>query len=231
MVERLGVDGPHGMNPGCRGGGARAAALAAVLAVLGSGADVAHAGCGGVRHAAPAGRMEPARRPPLAIGDSTMLLAVRPLARAGFETNARGCRQMSEGLALLARLRHERRLARLVLVHLGANAGVRAGEIVRALRILGPRRILVLVTPRPGRDARVIRAAGRRWPRRVRILDWVREHAGHPGWFSGDGLHLSDRGVAAFVALCRPFVALSQPREVASRQRGRFLPAPLRPPR
>lgn len=200
-----------------------AAGVAAAVAVAFAGlAPPARAACGGVVHRAPAGRQSPAHRPPLAIGDSTMLLAVRPLARIGFEANARGCRQWDEGLALLARLRRRHRLAKVVLVHLGANAGVRMPSIVRALHILGPRRILILVTPRPGRDARVIRAAGRRWPRRVRVLDWVRDHAGHPGWFSGDGLHLSDAGVRAFVGFCRPFLALSRPRRVAVRVPGGF---------
>jgi hypothetical protein len=184
----------------------------------------ARAACGGVWHEAPAGRIDPAHRPPLAIGDSTMLLAVRSLARIGFEANARGCRQWDEGLALLARLRRQRRLAKVVLVHLGANAGVRPGEIRRALGILGPRRILVLVTPRPGRQARLVRDAGRRWPRRVRVLDWVRLHAGHYGWFSCDGLHLSDAGVRAFTRFCRPYLALARPRRVAVRVPGRFQP-------
>lgn len=190
----------------------RLARLCAALALAGAclagpAATTAPAGCGGVRHARPH-RIDFAHRPPLAIGDSTMLLAVHPLGRAGIEANARGCRQISEGLGLIARRRRERRLPRVVIVALGANWRITSRDVRKALRIIGPRRILVLVTPREagggsGSDARVERAAGRRYPRRVRVLDWVRQSAGHGAYFSGDGLHLSFKGVDAFVALLR----------------------------
>jgi hypothetical protein len=94
-------------------------------------------------------------------------------------------------------------------MHLGLNAGIRTAEISRALRILGPRRILVLITPRGGHDRRIIRSANRRWPRRTRVIDWVRAYTGHREYFSEPhGLHLSDRGVAVFVRLCRRMVFL-----------------------
>ena len=149
-----------------------ASALAAAALLLGSGPEVAVAACGGVKYARPS-RINQRHRPPLAIGDSTMLLAVKPLARAGFEANARGCRPVYEGLDLLAARKRQRRLPKVVLMHLGLNAGITTPEIRRALGIMGRRRILVLVTPRGGHDARIIRAAGRRWPRRVRVLDWA----------------------------------------------------------
>ena len=179
-----------------------------VLAVLALVAAPAAASCGGVNRSVPKGHIDPGHRPPLAIGDSTMLLAVGPLAAVGFEVNARGCRPMWEGLDLLDRLRRERRLPKLVLMNLGANSGMSSSEIRQALEILGPKRILVMVTPRQ-RDAGVIRAAAKRWPKRLRVLDWVSAYAGHPGWFSGDGLHLSWSGVDAFVALSKRFVALN----------------------
>lgn len=185
----------------------------AVLVVLGLfAAAPASANCGGVKHALPAGPIDFAHRPPLAIGDSTMLLAVKPLARIGFEANSRGCRPLREGLALLSRLRSEHRLPKLVLIHLGANWGLSTVKIKQALLILGPKRTLVMVTPRPGRDARIVRAAGKRWPKHLKVLDWVRAHAGHPEYFSGDGLHLSFRGVEAYVRLCMPYVALDRGR-------------------
>jgi hypothetical protein len=181
------------------------AALALAL-LAGPGPEPAAAACGGVKYARPA-RIDPAHRPPLAIGDSTMLLAVEPLARIGFEANARGCRPVYEGLDLLARRKRQRRLPKVVLVHLGLNGGIQPADIRRALQILGRRRILVLATPRGGHDARVIRESGRRWPRRVRVLDWVRIRQGHREYFSEPhGLHLSMTGVRVFVQLCRRFV-------------------------
>ncbi|MDX6698763.1 MAG: hypothetical protein QOE65_2160 [Solirubrobacteraceae bacterium] len=163
----------------------------------------AGASCGGVVYAKPRRAADPGHRPPLAIGDSTMLLAVKPLARAGFEANARGCRPVYEGIDILAQRKRRRRLPHVVLMHLGLNAGIQTREIIRALGILGPRRVLVLVTPRGGHDSATIRAAGRRWPRRVRVLDWVRAYQGHREYFSEPhGLHLSQTGVRAFVRLC-----------------------------
>src|SRR5205823_12909893 len=51
----------------------------------------AQAGCGGVETAYPAHRHH-GERPPLAIGDSTMLLALPELAHSGYDVNAHRCR-------------------------------------------------------------------------------------------------------------------------------------------
>lgn len=95
---------------------------------------------------------------------------------------------------------------------LGANSTLRPIDIQRALRLLGPHRTLGLATHRswfgkPGADTGVIRRMARRYPKRIRLLDWVRYAAPHPGWFrSGgydDGLHTNlfgSREFAAFIA-------------------------------
>src|SRR5947199_7924225 len=88
-------------------------AIAAALAVLAVAAVAspasAQGGCGGVQAAAPTRHHGPGAAP-LAIGDSTMLLALPYLAREGFEVNAHGCREYDEALALLRGLRAGRRL-------------------------------------------------------------------------------------------------------------------------
>ncbi|HEY1359641.1 MAG TPA: hypothetical protein VGF21_15160, partial [Thermoleophilaceae bacterium] len=78
----------------------RRGALLAVagLALLAPGA--AQAACGGTKHFSPHKRLVRGRQP-LAIGDSVMLGAGRQLSAAGFEVNARGCRQVSEGLGIV----------------------------------------------------------------------------------------------------------------------------------
>jgi hypothetical protein len=98
-------------------------------------------------------------------------------------------------------------------MHLGLNGGISTRLSRRGLRILGPHRVLVLVTPRGGHDARVIRAAGRRWPTHVRVLDWVHAYHGHHEYFSEPhGLHLSQTGVRLFVRLCQKRVlSLNRP--------------------
>jgi hypothetical protein len=163
------------------------------------------AGCGGVQHFLPTvDRAE--GRPPLAVGDSIMLGAVGQLRGSGFEVDVRGCRQFSEGLALL-RARSSS-LPNVVVVALGTNWTVTLNQIRAGLRIVGPRRVLGLVTPREvggvrSSDQAVMRAAGRRWPRRVKVLDWVAYSAGHWNWFWSDGLHLQPRGARALARLMR----------------------------
>jgi hypothetical protein len=138
---------------------------------------------------------------PLAVGDSVMLGAVPQLRRAGFEVNARGCRQMSDGLRLLERRRRAGSLPDVVVVALGHNWTITIDDIRRALMILGPERVLGMVTPRGEfASARAaIGAAGRRWPARVRVLPWAARSAGKP--WTWDGLHLTRAGARAFARL------------------------------
>jgi hypothetical protein len=187
-----------------------AVALVAALSVLW--APAAHAGCGGVETASPKHKVAP--RPPLAIGDSSMLLALPALARVGYKANARGCRQFAEGLRLLRDARRSHELPHLVVLALGADASINAGQIQQAKKILGPKRKLGLVTPREigggeSNDANVIRNAGQRDPERVKVLDWVHYSAGHSNWFQPDGLHLTFSGAKAFARLLKKLIPLA----------------------
>jgi hypothetical protein len=185
---------------------------AVLLAPAPAGAD-----CGGVKRARPHHHVVPGR-PPLVIGDSVLLGAVDEVARAGYEVNTRGCRQMTEGLRVLKR---KRPLPAFVVIMLGANWKIAPSEIRAALRILGPDRTLGLVTPRrdPG-DSRVMRAAGRRYPDRVVVLDWARYTSGHSGWLSPDGLHLGPGGAQALARLLRTALPFAIPLD------GRWSPLP-----
>jgi hypothetical protein len=194
----------------------RRACLVLFAAVLLAAAP-AEADCGGVKRARPSHHLVPGR-PPLIIGDSVLLGAVHEVARAGYEVNTRGCRQMTEGLKVL---RRKRPLPSFVVIMLGANWKIAPGEIRTALRILGPGRTLGLVTPRhdPG-DSRVMRAAGRRYPGRVVVLDWAGYTARHSGWLSPDGLHLGPGGADALARLLRGALRYAVPLE------GRWKPVP-----
>jgi hypothetical protein len=157
-----------------------------------------------------------APRPPLAIGDSSMLLALPALARVGYKANARGCRQFTEGLRLLRDARRAHQLPHLVVLALGADASVTGAQIDQAKKILGSKRKLGLVTPRElgggeSNDAQVIRNAGQRDPERVKVLDWVRYSAGHSNWFQPDGLHLTFTGAKAFARLLKKLIPLAKP--------------------
>src|SRR4051794_30911574 len=105
----------------------RRALLMAVLA-LALAASPAQADCGGVVASYPH-HWRHHYRPPLVIGDSTMIFAVPVLARLGMQANARGCRMWSEGMALIRGRLHAHTLPHLVIMGLGANWTVTRGDI------------------------------------------------------------------------------------------------------
>jgi hypothetical protein len=188
--------------------------VAAVMATALISPPASHAGCGGVETAKPKHKVAP--RPPLAIGDSSMLLALPALARVGYKVNARGCRQFAEGLGVLRDARRHHRLPHLAVLALGADASVSAGQIAQARKIMGPKRKLGLVTPREtgggeSKDAELIRNAGQRDPVHIKVLDWVHYSAGHSSWFQPDGLHLTFSGAKAFARLLKKLVPLASP--------------------
>ena len=177
----------------------RAAIVGLIAAVALLAAPAAQAACGGVKRYSPStAKRSPA---PLAIGDSVMMGAVEPLRRAGFEIDVRGCRQMSEGLRVMSARKRSDSLPPVVIVALGNNWTVSTAEIRSALRIVGSERLLGLVTPRGAMaSARTaIRAAGRRWPTRARVLDWATQSAGKR--WTWDDLHLTSAGARGFTRL------------------------------
>jgi lysophospholipase L1-like esterase len=181
-----------------------ACSLCAILLVL-SFPAVSRAGCGGTVTAAPKTHVR-GQLAPLAIGDSTMLLSLPGLAAKGYEANAHGCRQFYQAVALLGQLRAGNALPHMVVISLGANCCITPQNITAALQVLGPGRLLVLVTPRQlgggsGANAALEHQEARDHPGRILLLDWVNYSAGHPGWFQPDGLHLTFPGVHAFTAL------------------------------
>jgi hypothetical protein len=157
--------------------------------------------CGGAQQATPSG-WHRHYQPPLAVGDSTMLLSMAALAGEGFSVDARGCRQYSEALSLLGALAQAHQLPHLVVLALGANGAISEDDVRQTIQILGPERVLVLVTQRQsGSDSQVLWAQARRFSAEIRILDWVSYSVGHPDWFQPDGLHLTLPGAAGFARL------------------------------
>ncbi len=181
------------------------AALSGALAATAPAFDPA---CGSVETAAARKNVNPGGHPPLAIGDSTMLLALPVLAREGYQVNAHGCRQIDEGLELIREDKRQGRLPHLIVIALGADASISPGQLAAAFRLIGPKRVLGLVVPLElgggtSSDADVVRAAAKRHPNRSVLLDWVAYSAGHRDWFQPDGLHLTFAGADAFARLLR----------------------------
>jgi hypothetical protein len=178
---------------------------------------VAHAagGCGYV-HLRP--RHFPLGSAPLAIGDSVMLGAAWRLTRAGFESDTLCGRSPRAGLDVLRRRRHRGTLPSVVVVALGSNAPMTSRDIAAMLRLLGPRRTLMLVTQmRHWRQASgvPIRRAARRHPARVELIDWSTLARRHPHWLWGDGTHLRPGGLPGYTRLIH--------RVAWSKLRGRYV--------
>jgi hypothetical protein len=153
----------------------------------------------GARHAEAA-----PRGAPLVIGDSTMIFAAPILGRLGMATDALGCRQFDQGVAMLSARRHAHALHPYAVLALGANGQVADRQIERALAVMGPDRVLGLVTPRNyAATASAMRRAAAAHPDRVLLIDWARFSAGHGSWFAGDGLHVDYEGAAAYAAFIR----------------------------
>ena len=103
----------------------------------------AGASCGGVEKERPthkrAHHVNPEGRPPLAIGDSSMLLAVHNLAHAGYRVNARGCRQFTEGIGVVGAAKRRHELPHMTAIALGADASISRSQIEHTLHLLGPK--------------------------------------------------------------------------------------------
>jgi hypothetical protein len=86
------------------------------------------------------------------------------------------------------------------------------------LRVIGPRRKLMLVTPlrswRAVNDGAMRRAA-RRHPKRVGLIDWSSHGRGNPQWLWGDGTHLRPTGLPPYTTLIH--------RDVWPTLRGRYI--------
>lgn len=186
-----------------------ATVTAAALAALAFGAPgSAQAKCGQTRTAKPA-NSSGSNRPPLVIGDSVLYEVVGPLARRGFEANGMICRTMAQGLAIMKKRRAQGTLPHMVVLQLGANGRVTTGDVKEALRIAGPKRVLVMLTPTDddpprGIDARIIRASGLVYSKRMIVLDWAAAVAARPSWVARDGVHLG--GQAGMNGLVRMIV-------------------------
>ena len=128
-------------------------------------------------------------RRPRAAGDRRLddaAGAARTSPREGYQVNAHGCRQIDEGLDVIRDAKRQGPPAAP-----GRDRARRRrqrsppGQIGRAFHLLGPRRVLGLVTPRElgggtGSDADAVRAAAKHHPRRVVLLDWVAYSARPP---------------------------------------------------
>ncbi|MEA2196372.1 MAG: hypothetical protein QOJ25_423, partial [Solirubrobacteraceae bacterium] len=182
--------------------GAAAAAILTAVAVAAFAAPPASAQCGETIDLAPRVAVGPGPAP-LAVGDSVLYDAAQPLAGYGFHINAMVCRTMAQGIVWLQQ--HDQNLPSIVVVALGTNGAVTTAQIDQLLSLVGPSRVLAMVTPHHGNYAYVpdlIRSAAHQHRGRILVLDWDALSTGHASWFASDGIHLaSAAGIGAFARL------------------------------
>ena len=190
---------------------------AALIGLLWACAPAAHAGCGAtqVRHTS---HKRNKGRPPLVIGDSVLLGAMKETTGAGFDLNTRGCRQWGEGMDVLRGYKRGGHLPHLVVMELGTDWTVSVRQVRAAMALLGPERVLGLVTPREvggygGSDAANMRRVAKRFPDRTVLLDWAARTRSRGGWFQPDGVHLTFAGAAGFGEFLKTALASADPPE------------------
>jgi len=173
------------------------------------------AACSGVFHQAPTHKLGDFRAP-LVIGDSVTAEVQHHLAADGFEVDARVCREWQEGShrVFLRKLHHT--LGHEVVMFLGANWHVTPQDLRHTYDVVGPTRLLVLVTPVErggfaGADARNERVFAKAHPHRVLLLDWAKYALPHRSWFGSDGLHLHVGGARGLVRLMRRALPYAAP--------------------
>jgi len=150
--------------------------------------------------------------PPIAIGDSTMLFPIPDLNKVGFDVNAKGCRGFKQAIWVARDMRNRGVLPKLILVNSYGNGGINDDLIKFALKVIGPKRTLVLVTAYdadtghpPAPDTDVLVQAAKDHPDQIKLLDWVKYSLPHhkidpePGaWFLPDLFHPNIAGSAAY---------------------------------
>lgn len=130
---------------------------------------------------------------PTVVGDSVTVAAAQSLHRLGLGVNARGCRQMAEGLSVM----HRRRRSHVVLA-LGANGTLTTQDLRVAYRFTDH---LTLVTPGgPGDGDRGRMLTFASWHRDVKVVDWYKLSHSEGGLLAPDNLHLTTKGARVYAA-------------------------------
>jgi hypothetical protein len=147
-----------------------------------------------------------------AVGDLVMLAAAPELQAAlpGIYIDAVVSRQMSAGLAEVRMLAAAGGLRRVVLVGLGTNGTVTAGQINRLRAVIGPDRWLVLVNTYEARpweqevNAAIAKAA--RSDSRVLMVNWYSAIENHPNLLRRDQIRPQASGSSLYARVVKAVV-------------------------
>jgi peptidoglycan/LPS O-acetylase OafA/YrhL/lysophospholipase L1-like esterase len=142
-----------------------------------------------------------------AIGDSVMLASAPQLEQAlpGISINAQVSRQMGAGLGVVASLADSGGLRRVVVVGLGTNGTVTAGQILQLIAMIGPHRRLVLINtfvPRPWQDGdNQVLAAAAREHANVVLANWYATIEYHTSLLWSDMVHPRPAGAPLYAQM------------------------------
>ncbi|WP_245233113.1 acyltransferase family protein [Microbacterium sp. dk485] len=159
-----------------------------------------------------------------AVGDSVMLASAPALMERfpGIHVDASVSRSMYAAPGILEQLESTGQLRRYVVVALGTNGPIERSTLHRLREILGPERILILVTAHAPRDwvpgvneelTTFARVTG------VGLADWSGAVAPHPDLLAGDGIHPGDAGGRVFAETVAGAVDAAEARRAASAQK------------
>jgi len=144
--------------------------------------------------------------PTQAFGESVMLGAVSELSAGGIVVDAAVSRQGTDMAELLARMRADGQLSRIVIIQTGTNGYVNDANFDLIMAQLPPELtpMVVVLTVRAPRawishNNERIRALPQRFPNVV-VLDWEVASATILDQLSGDGFHLRTGGAKQFYA-------------------------------
>jgi cytoskeletal protein RodZ len=138
-----------------------------------------------------------------AVGDSVMIDAQQPLQECvpNIQINAAVSRQWSDGETILRQVMAGPAPPAVVVVDLGTNGPITAGDVDSMMSILQRAVRVVFVTVHVGRPWQdqvnaVLSSGVARNPGAV-LANWQSLAAQHPEWFYSDGTHLPIGGVGA----------------------------------
>ncbi|MDO4437720.1 MAG: acyltransferase family protein [Coriobacteriaceae bacterium] len=151
------------------------------------------------------------------IGDSVSLRAVNafPNAFPHSHIDAAVNRQFNAGIEIYQSLLDQNLAGPIAVFALGTNGPVAKESIDQLVELAGKTRIVVFVNNRCARpwcepNNQLFADAAKRH-KNVRVVDWFGASANRNELFDGDGIHLSDAGVAEYLKLIKDKVAAYLP--------------------
>jgi lysophospholipase L1-like esterase len=172
-----------------------------------------------------------------AIGDSVMLAAAPQLEQElpGISINAQVSRQMGAGLGVLRSLADSGALRPVVVVGLGTNGTVTAGQIRQLVAIMGRHRRLVLINtfvPRPWQDGdNQVLAAAARQDANVVLANWYATIKQHTNLLWDDQVHPRPTGAPLYARMVAAAVQATRDAATAEAPRPAAVPHPISAPR